>query len=73
MAAAPGNAGVASAGLGTLQMAGAALGAFLVGFLHNGSAWPLAIAVGAGALLVALAFVANSLLCAEGPLDHSVK
>jgi DHA1 family bicyclomycin/chloramphenicol resistance-like MFS transporter len=73
MAAAPGNAGVASAMLGTLQMAGAALGAFVVGLLHNGSAWALAIAVGAGALAVGLAYLAIPLVSARAPLDHSVK
>ena len=52
---------------------GAARGAFFVGFLHNGSAWPLAIAVGAGALMVGLAYLAISLVSARAPLDHSAK
>ncbi len=37
--------GVASALLGSLEMAAAALGAFAVGALYDGSAWPMAITV----------------------------
>ncbi len=73
MAAAPGNAGAASAVLGTLQMIGAAAGAFAVGVMHNGTAEPLAISVSAGCLLVAAGYLALPLVTERPSLDRVAK
>ena len=50
--------GSAAAMLGALEMGGGALGALGVGFLHDGTAWPMALIVGGSALLAAGLFVA---------------
>ena len=49
------QAGMASALLGTLQSTFAAITSALVGWLHDGSAWPLGLVVGGCGILVALA------------------
>ena len=51
--------GSAAAMLGTMEMGGGAIGAFGVGLLHDGTAWPMALIVGGGGLLAAGLFVAT--------------
>ena len=55
---APSARGSSSAMLGTLEMGGGAIGAFGVGIFHDGTAWPMALTVGAGALVAAGLFAA---------------
>ena len=50
--------GSAAAMLGTLEMGGGAMGAFGVGIFHDGTAWPMALIVGAAALLAVGLFTA---------------
>jgi DHA1 family bicyclomycin/chloramphenicol resistance-like MFS transporter len=55
---APSVRGSAAAMLGTLEMGGGAVGAFGVGVLHDGTAWPMALLVGGCGLLGAVLFAA---------------
>jgi DHA1 family bicyclomycin/chloramphenicol resistance-like MFS transporter len=50
--------GYTAAFLGAAEMGGGGLGAFLVGVLHDGSAWPIAILVGGASLLAAALYLA---------------
>ncbi len=56
--AAPVGGGPASAMLGTLEMAGGALGTLAVGALHDGTSWPMALVVCAYALMIVAVYAA---------------
>jgi len=57
---APGRRGPASAMLGSAEVGGGAVGAFAVGLLHDGSAWPVALTLTGAASLALLIFLMNA-------------
>ena len=66
--AAGGSTGVAAALLSAVEMGGGAIGAFAVGIFDDGTAWPMAMTVAAGA---AVAMVAYRFAAAAGPTPRT--